>query len=211
MAKGFLKKLLDGLKQVAPTLLGSAAGMVAGPLGPVVGGVVANLMRKVTGAPTEDTDYEAMAAQILGSPELQLKMEALAIERERIDLERLQAENDLETSKWEAETARVMAVNETMRAEAGADDKWQKRWRPYWGFVSATAWGIIALSYAVLVACIAFSVKGVEASSLTAVGGSLSNMTVFFGIAGAILGVSAWKRGDEKIARIKAREKEAAV
>ena len=205
MAAKWLNKLLDGLKRVAPTIVGGAAGMAAGPLGPVVGSVVANLMRKVTGAPTEDDDYEAMAAQIMGSPELQIKMEALAIERERIELDRLRAENNLETSKWQAETARIEAVNETMRAEAGADDKWQKRWRPYWGFVSATAWGIIALSYAILVACIAFSVKGVDASALNAVGNSLAEMTVFFGIAGAILGVSAWKRGDEKIERIKAR------
>ena len=54
-------------------------------------------------------------------------------------------------------------------------------------------------------AFIAFGVKGVEASALTAVGAALADMTVFFGIAGAILGVAAWTRGGEKIERIKAR------
>jgi hypothetical protein len=209
MAAKWLKKLLEGLKQVAPNIVGGAVGIAAGPLlGGVVGPVVANLMRKVTGQPAEDEDYEAMAATIMGSPELQLEIEKLAIERERIELEKLEAENDLERSKWEAETARMETVNATMRAEAGADDKWQRRWRPYWGFVSATAWGLIALSYSILVACIAFSVKGVEAAALTTVGSSLADMTVFLGVAAAILGVSAWKRGDEKIARIKARTKD---
>ncbi|RKX64805.1 MAG: hypothetical protein DRP42_05830, partial [Tenericutes bacterium] len=125
MAAKWLKQLLNGLKKVAPTIVSGVVAGASGPLAGITGPIVANLMRKVTGAPVDDMDLEGMAKTIMGSPELQLQLETLAIQRERIELEKLKAENDLEASKWKAETARIETVNETMRAEAGADDKWQ--------------------------------------------------------------------------------------
>ena len=205
MAAKWLNKLLGTLKQIAPTIVGGAAGMVAGPLGPVVGGVVANLMRKVTGQPASDEDFEAMAQTIMGSPELQIEIERLAIERERIELEKLKAVNELETSKWEAETARMMSVNETMRTEAGSDKWWQSGWRPFCGFVTGTTWGIIGISFAILAVAIAFGIGDVKPAALTDFGTAMAELSVFFGIMGAILGVSAWTRGVEKKERIKAR------
>lgn len=214
MAAKWLEKLLGSLKQVAPTLVGGIAGTaataVAGPLGPVVGGVVGNLMRKVVGADPEDTDFEAMAEQIMGSPELRLELEKLAIERERIELQREQARYDMERSRIEAETARITQVNETMRAESGADDKWTRRWRPYWGFVSGTCWGILALSFALMVVLKAIGIGDVQSSDITALGTAFEDMLVFFGIAGGILGVTAWGRSKEKTERIKAAKPGAA-
>ena len=89
MAAKWLKKLGNTLQNVAPTLAGGIGVAVGGPVGGIVGPVLANLMRKVTGAPADDTDYEAMAERIMGSPELTLEMERLAIEREKMhfDLE----------------------------------------------------------------------------------------------------------------------------
>lgn len=202
MAAKWLKKLGESLKSSAPMIvggLGTAAGTaVGGPLGAMVGPVLANIMRKVTGAPVEDTDFEAMAEQIMGSPELQLELEKLAIERERMYYE-------LEVAKLTAETKLVESVNATMRAEAGSDKWYQAGWRPYCGFVMGTAWGIIALSFAILVACVGFNVGGVQASALTGVGSAMSDMAVFFSIMLAVLGISSWKRGDEKIARASAK------
>ena len=151
------------------------------------------------------TTTEAMAATIMSSPELQLEIERLAVEMELIELEKLRAQNDLETSKWQAETARIQAVNETMRAEAGADDKWQRRWRPFCGFVTGTTWGIIGISFAILAVAIAFGIGDVKPAALTDFGTAMAELSVFFGIMGAILGVSAWTRGVEKKERIKAR------
>ena len=139
-----------------------------------------------------------MAERIMGSPELTLEMERLAIEREKMHF-------DLEASRLAADTAKLEIVNATMRAEAGSDDKWQKRWRPYWGFVSGTAWGIIALSMAVLIGCIAFSVKGVDVGTIVQVGKAVGEMDMFWLIALTVLGVTTWTRGQEKKERLKAR------
>jgi hypothetical protein len=209
MAAKWLNKLLNGLKQVAPTIVGGVVGTVAGPLGPVVGGVVANLMRKVTGQPAQDEDYESMAQTIMGSPELQLRVRGLAIEQERIELERLKAEIELETTKVRADTARIDSVNATMQAEAGSDKWWTSGWRPYFGFVTGTVWGILGLAMAtaiILVAC-----GAAEASVLAIIGTAFAGMAVFWSVPLAVCGVSAWKRGDEKIERIKARETKSRV
>jgi len=208
MPPKWLSKLLDSLKQVAPTLVGGIAGTaatsIAAPLGPVVGSVVGNLMRKVVGADPEDTDFEAMAEQIMGSPELRLKLEELAIERERVELEREKARYDMERSRLESDTARIQHVNATMQAEAGADDKWTRRWRPYWGFVAGTCWGLLALSFAFMVVLKATGAGDVQSSDITSLGTAFEDMTVFFGIAGAILGVTAWGRSQEKRERSRA-------
>jgi hypothetical protein len=208
MAAKWLVKLLDNLKQVAPGLIGGAVGTaatsIAGPLGPVVGGVVANLMRKVTGAAADDVDYEEMAEEIMTSPELRLELEKLAIEREKIELEREKARYDMERSRIQADTARIEAVNATMRAESGADDPWTRRWRPYWGFVSGTCWGILALSFALLVVGMATGFGDVTPKDIRAVGTAFADMMVFFGVAGAMVGVTAWGRSQEKKGRLEA-------
>ena len=203
MAAKWLKKLLGGLKKVAPTLIGGVVAGASGPLAGITGPIVANLMRKVTGAPAEDMDLEGMAQKILGSPELQLGLEQLAIERERIELEKLKAVNDLERSKWEAETARIAAVNETMRVEAESDKWWQSGWRPYWGFISGTAWGILIVSISILILTMAFGPT--TGDEVKAVGEAIFDMLPLFAIAGAMVGVTAWWRGKEKTKRIEAQ------
>ena len=71
-------KLVDGLKEAAPTLVG-AAGMAAG--GPVVGGALAALARKLVGA-DEGADLESVATTLMADPN---KMMEFRAEAQRLD------------------------------------------------------------------------------------------------------------------------------
>jgi len=111
------------------------------------------------------------------------RLEALAVERARNALA--------------ADTARLQAVNATMRAEARAEDPWTRRWRPFWGFTTAIAFFVQVGAIAGLL----FSDRSDAAGLITALG----SLSVFWSVPLAILGVSAWHRGVEK--RIRAGER----
>jgi hypothetical protein len=183
MAAKWWKDLVEHLKQFAPTLLG-AAGTVAG--GPVAGAALAAVARAIAGK-GEDADLDDVASAILGSPELRVKMEEIALQRELAHL-------DIEKATMDAETARLETVNATMRSEAGADDAWTRRWRPFWGYMSAVAFfvQVVSVAYVMFV--------GGDASLLNALG----SLSVFWTVPLAVLGVSAWSRGQEKLLRIEA-------
>jgi len=178
------KDLFGHLKKLAPNLLG-AVGTVAG--GPAVGGLAYTLARAVASAP-DGTDPDDLAASIFGDPKAMLELERITIEREKLALEAQKAES-------EAETARLETVNATMRAEAGADDPWTRRWRPAWGFISAGAFFLQVAAIAYLM----FAGDPESAVLITSIG----SLSVFWSVPLAILGISAWTRGQEKMLRVK--------
>ncbi|HHJ11821.1 MAG TPA: hypothetical protein ENK00_01465 [Chromatiales bacterium] len=77
------QKLLETVKDVAPTLAGAAATMVTGG-NPAAGAIVASLARKLTGSDSDDLDD--IAGQILGDPE---KLQAFRLEMRKSELEEL--------------------------------------------------------------------------------------------------------------------------
>lgn len=100
-----------------------------------------------------------------------------------------------------AETLVVKEVNATMRAETQSEDPWSRRWRPFWGFVSAVAFGLVALAISGVLVMMAWQDTASFIAQLPAV---VSSMAALFGIPAAILGVASWHRG--KMQRIKAGE-----
>jgi hypothetical protein len=82
-----------------------------------------------------------------------------------------------------------------MQAEASSERWPQYSWRPYWGFISGTAFGFV-----VVLCCIlgynAVIDKNTEA--LRMIPELVTAFATLFAIPGAILGVTAWHRGKAK-------------
>lgn len=95
----------------------------------------------------------------------------------------------------EVEQELPKAVNQTMQAEASSERWPQYSWRPYWGFISGTAFGFV-----VVLCCIlgynAVIDKNTEA--LRMIPELVTAFATLFAIPGAILGVTAWHRGKAK-------------
>lgn len=179
---GKWKQLMGRLSKIAPkaaTVVDVAGDLVGGPAGIALEA----LARVLAGAGPEE-DLDTVAEVIMSRPELMVKMEELAMQREAALLD-----ND---------TRRIEAVNATMRSEAGASDSWTRRWRPYWGFVAGTAWGILALSLALTMLIAAFGGES-ALEAIPVIASAFEAMFVFWGVAGAVLGITAWTRGQEKL------------
>jgi Holin of 3TMs, for gene-transfer release len=115
--------------------------------------------------------------------ETQLKLEQIAVQLEQV------------------EQQLPLAVNQTMQAEAKSEHWPQYSWRPFWGFISGLAFAFVVglccyLGYQ--------AVGGGQPEALAMIPQLVSSFAALFAIPGAILGVSAWHRGKEKIERIKA-------
>ena len=182
MAKnGKWKKLLGHLKGIVPALVGVAGTAVGGP---AAGGVLATIARSITGA-GEDDDLDDVASRIFGDPAAMVEMEKLAVERQK-------NEDDARLREIALEIEGQRLVNETMRAELAAEDSWSRRWRPYFGFVAGTAFGIQVLGVTYVM------VTGGDPNLIAAVAG----LTVIWAPAMAVLGINGWTRGAEKKAKI---------
>lgn len=171
-----LDKLLGGLKAIAPTVANIAL--------PGSGSAVEAILRKVAGSPPE-APMEQVAAKIAADPLLYLEAKRQI----------LVAENRAN----EIEAGIVTTVNATMQVEAKSEHWAQWGWRPYWGFVSASAFGVVCVYVMVL---LHRAVIGGQAEIIASIPAIVSAIAMLFGIPAAILGVASWHRGVEK--RIKA-------
>lgn len=102
----------------------------------------------------------------------------------------------------EAESGVLEAINATMQAEAKSENWWTSGWRPYWGFISGTVYGIVGIILSVAIIKMAWANPDKLFSQLPLVIGAFAS---FFSIAGAVLGITAWHRGKKQ--RIEAGEK----
>lgn len=160
-----------------PTL----GGALAGPAGAAVGKVLA---AKVTGR------ADAPAADL--NKLLTENAEALAKAR-KLEMDH---EEVLFKATVEAETKLVESVNQTMRAE-GQSEHWpQWSWRPFWGFVSALAFGAVCVYTLILMD---LAIRQHQPDALRAIPDLISSMTMLFAIPGGILGVASWFRGKSKL------------
>jgi hypothetical protein len=144
---------------------------------------VIGVAKRVTGL----DDAEAAAAAIRANPELATKLRLAAMEHER--------------AWWTEETARLESVNQTMREEARAEDPWSRRWRPFWGFVSAVVFGVVCF-YVLLLLHIAI-MRG-DANAMAAIPNVIVQLTMLFGVPAAILGIASWGRSKAQIERARA-------
>ncbi len=142
-------------------------GVLAGPAGASVGGMVAHALGASVATP-------AAIASVLGSPEAREKLAALEAEQ-HVALARIQAEQAL--ARMKADTAAQASVNSTMQAEATSRHWPQWLWRPLNGLLFAPT--LIAI-YVVLPM---LSIRGPSVPPVVWV------------MWGSLLGITSWHRG----------------
>jgi hypothetical protein len=100
MSKSLWDSLLDGVKDLAPTLAG-AAGTLAG--GPIVGGALAKVARNLVGA-GDDVSIEEVAEQIHADPALMMKFRQDA---RKLELEELKVRtSDTQNARQEHKSSK---------------------------------------------------------------------------------------------------------
>jgi len=100
-----------------------------------------------------------------------------------------------------ADASIVQAVNATMQAEAKSDKWYVSGWRPYWGFISGTVYGVVGLVLSAAIIKLAWSNPDKLFTQLPMIIGAFAT---YFSIAGAVLGITAWHRGKKQ--RVQAGE-----
>jgi len=116
----------------------------------------------------------------LGNPEARARLRQIELAHEA----------ELTRMHIEAETARLVAVNQTMRAETVSQDPYVRRWRPTFGYLTAAAW---ALQCGAIAWSIVASPEhgGTVAQTVTA-------LTPMWGVALAVLGINVTSRSRDK-------------
>ena len=161
----------------AAETVGKAAPMLGGLL---YGQAGAGVGRLIAGALGVEDDPAKVQAAMQDDPNAALKVQRLQQEHER----------ELMTLALEAETSRLAEVNKTMRAEAGAEDAYVRRWRPTFGYMVALAWALqsIAIGWTIVATP---EQAGVVAQTITA-------LTPMWAVALSILGINVHKRSQDK-------------
>jgi len=168
------------------SVIGSAAPMVGTLLGGPAGTAIGAMISSALGV---ENSPDAILKELKDNPDAIIKIKQI----EANHSEKLQA------LSLSAGTQRLETVNQTMRDE-GKSEHWpQWAWRPFWGFVS----GLAFLCVSVLCCYLAYqAVMEGKPAALNMIPQLVTSFTTLFGIPGAILGITAWHRGKEKIAKI---------
>lgn len=166
------------IAKVVGTAAPLVGGLLGGPAGSAVGGMVASALG------VENTP-EAIE-QALQKPE------ALAKLREIEEKHR----HELETLQIQAETARQLEINKTYRAELASEDSYVRRARPTWLYVMCGTWAIQTLS---LTAAVFYAIAKPEASKIIGeLGGLVGALTFMWSIALTVAGGYMYKRSQDK-------------
>lgn len=168
--------VIAGLATVVPSILRWAGRDKEAEIADKAAGIA----RHVAGIDDTDAAVEAIKA----NPELQLKMR--------------EAWQSFELGMYEQETERLAIVNQTMRAEYETKDKWRGRWRPYWGYISGTAFGLQIFGLLFICGWAIMSKPTEAATIIDSVARLVSSLTVTWTIALTVLGVAVHKRSSDK-------------
>lgn len=172
-----LKNLAKSIAKHAP-MIGS---LLPIPGGAAIGAVVASAFGGDVDKPEELTNL------INADPQAAIKLKEIEANN-KVALEALLVK--AQENELVSDTSRIESVNLTMRTEATSGDPWQRRWRPFWGFLTALVFALqmLVVMYAVIW----------ETQSASAIILALAGLDVFWAVPLAILGISAYHRGKEK-------------
>lgn len=152
--------------------LKSIVGHVLPAIGDALAGSAGDQVGKlIAGAIGCDPTPQAVKTAIQNDPQYTLKLRTL--------------ENQLQIAKIQADSSRIASVNATMQAEAKAGAAGD--WRDWWGKISAVAFGIVCLGILALLFA--------DPAKFGQIPVIISAVAGLFSIPGAILGVTAWHRG----------------
>lgn len=162
-----------------------AAAPVVGSLIPG-GGPILSLAAAALG--TEPTE-EAIAKAVTTDPEAATKLKQLEMEH-KTELQKLFIEQQIASQR---------EINETMRAELKADDKFKTYWRPMFGYVGAIAWLLQTLA---IVGLVVYSVVCEDKSAVTDLYNGATSLfgalTTQWTILLTVLGVNVHQRSKDK-------------
>ncbi len=174
MSKVDWKTIVKGISPILGTALGGPAG----------GAALAAISNAVLGK-RDGTEAEVAAAVAGGNPDTYLQLR-------RAEHDFLVKMKEQDVKLEEIYSGDVAQVNQTMREESKSEHWIQYSWRPYWGFISATAFGVVCVFVCVLAYQAIFKGKPEAINMIPALVGAFA---ILFGIPGAILGVASWHRG----------------
>ena len=175
--KGTWDRIRGIVGAIAPTL-----GSALGPVGGLAGAAIAAAL----GVKNEP---DLIEQALKTDPEAAIKLRALE-SQERVALATLAANERV--AEVQAGSADLQTINETIREEAKSDKWYVAGWRPFWGYISGGAFGVVA-SFTCLLAYRAIA-EG-DATAMTMIPQFVTSMAVLFGIPGTILGIASWHRG----------------
>ena len=190
----FFKKVGKILGTAAP-ILGTILG---GPLG-LAGGKILGTILGVDG-----TDEAALEAALKNNPEALAKVKLAEFEM-KVELQKIALQ--AESISAEKEINNLAQVNRTIRAETKSEDAYVRRWRPTFGYTICFAWAVQFLSSATAILYSAFSsnpAAGLLAENV--IKWNASTMPLW-AIALPILGVSVYKRSQDKMIQMKQEPK----
>lgn len=168
-----------GLLGLAASIVPSIVGLFNKDAGNVAQQVVDAGM-VLTGATTEDEAVDALNA----NPEL------LAAYKSKL--------LDIELDFYREDTKRMEIVNATMRAEIAGTGIYKTGWRPAFGWVTAFSFGVVVLSYMAILGYTIVTSPADLSGVINALAVAIGSLVSLFTVALAVLGVSVWKRTDEK-------------
>lgn len=113
-----------------------------------------------------------------------------------------QQATQIELAELEAHTRQLEAINETARAAINSDDKYVRRWRPTWGYVTAVTWALQSMAIMFCFCAAAVATLYGKAEAVTALMNGAASLagalTVQWGVALTVLGVNVVKRSHDK-------------
>ena len=168
MALATIIAAAQGIARFAPGVIRFFKGDGAGD----VAQQVVNAGLKLTGA----TDPEEAARTLEDDPALQIQLQQIL--------------QPVIIAQLEAETAQLQLVNATMQAEYASDDKFVKRWRPFFGYIIGITWFFQMMALCVVIV--------MEPDKAPAVITAMAGLSFMWGIALSVLGVSVHKRSQDK-------------
>jgi len=119
---GFLDKLFDVAKGLAPNVIGGA--LAGGPVGAGVG-LIKGIANQVLGKLDDSDVTEEDAQRIIEDPNLYIEFKIRT--------------QEIELAKMQEETKRLEAVNQTIQVESKSEHWPQFSWRPFNGFAYPSA------------------------------------------------------------------------
>lgn len=176
----------DGWREIGAMVAKTGApilgGLLGGPAGAIGGTMVGKIIAAALGV--EDT-VDAIEAAIKLDPDAAVKLREAEL-RNQVELEKLAFEHT--RLEIEAERAEINQVNETYRAELLSGTLFQRSWRPFFGYITALAYGSLLFAVAYVI------VTNGEPQLIAALG----SLTTFISAGLAVLGVTSWRRSTDK-------------
>lgn len=137
----------------------------------------------------------------LGSKTAQSKIDNLS-PKQLLELRKeiINSDSELLKAELENQTKQIEIINKTMKAEIKADDFWQRRWRPFNGFMFGISMTIFFVSFIVL----GFNaVSGREPEMVKMIAELVFSFLGIVTVWGTILGISSYSRGKEKLEKLR--------